>query len=115
MYFNPRTLGALPHDSLPTLEPGTRSRISARFMVRGHEILRARQGAAPRAGGRSPSPSGDIWAEPLRLDGSPETRGVPSSGAGPSRTERIRGVASVGRSRPGEVLYIVSVRQDPSL
>jgi len=42
-------------------------------------------GGAPRAGGHSPRPSGDVCAEPLRLEGSPETRGVPSLGAGPSQ------------------------------
>ena len=73
-------------------------------MAPGHETPRARQGGAPRAGGRSPRPSGDVCAEPSRLEGSPETRGVPSSGLGPPRTERVRGVASVGRSESGEVL-----------
>ena len=42
-------------------------------------------GGAPRAGGRSPRPSDDVCAEPLRLEGSRETRGVLSSGAGPSQ------------------------------
>ena len=54
-------------------------------MASGHETPRARQGGAPRAEDRSPHPSGDVCAEPLRLDVSPETRGVPSSGAGPSQ------------------------------
>ena len=83
--FYQRTLSGLPHDELPTLEPGTRSRISARFIAPGQEIPRARRGGAPLAGGRSPRPSGDVCAEPLRLEGSPETQGVPSSGAGPSQ------------------------------
>ena len=83
IYFYHRTLSALPHDCLPTLEPGTRSRISARFLELGNETPQAHQGGAPRAGGRSPHPSGDVCAEPLRLEGSPETRGVPFSGAGP--------------------------------
>ena len=65
--------------------PGTGSRISARFLAPGHEPPRARWGGAPRAGGRSLRPSGDVCAEPLHLEGSPETRGVPSSGAGPSK------------------------------
>ena len=104
IYFYHLTLSALPHDCLPTLEPGTRTRISARFMAPGHETPRARQGDAPRAGGRSPRPSGDVCAEPLRLEGSPETRGVPSSGAGPSQNGTCSGVSSVGRSGPGEVL-----------
>ena len=75
----------IPHDEWPTLEPGTRSRISGRFMAPGLETPRARRGGASRARGRSPRPSGDVCAKPLRLEGSPETRGVPSSGAGPSQ------------------------------
>ena len=96
VYFYPRTLSALPHDHLTALEPGTRSRISARFMTPGHETPRARRGGAPRAEGRSPCPSGDVCAEPLRLEGSPETRGVPSSGAGPSRNGTCSG-GDIGR------------------
>ena len=91
IYFYPRTLSALPHDHLPTLEPGTRSRISARFMALGHEPPGARRGGAPRAEGRSPCPSGDVCAEPSRLEGSPETRSVPSSGAGPSQNGTCSG------------------------
>ena len=53
-------------------------------------------GGAPRAGGRSPRPSGDMCAEPLRLEGSPETRGVPSSGAGPSQNGTCSG-GGIGR------------------
>ena len=79
--FYHRTLRDLRNDELPTLEPGTRSWISARFMAPGQETPRARRGGAPRARGRSSRPSGDVCAEPLRLEGSPETRGVPSSGA----------------------------------
>ena len=101
MYFYPRKLSALPHDCLPTLEPGARSRISARFMAPGHETPRARQGGAPRAGGRSPRPSGDVRAEPLCLKGSPETRGVPSSGAGPSQNETCSGGGIGRKSRAG--------------
>ena len=37
-----------------------------------HETPRARWGDV-RAGGRSPRPSGDVCAEPLSLEGSPET------------------------------------------
>ena len=96
-----------PRDRLPTLEPGTRSRISARLTAPGDETPRARQGGAPRAGGRSPRPSGNVCAKPLRLERSPQTRGVPSSGAGPSQNKRVRGVASVGRSGPGEVLEVI--------
>ena len=112
IYFYPRTLSALPHDCLPTPEPGARSRISARFMAPGLETPRTRQGSVPRAGGRSPRPSGDVCAEPLRLEGSPETRGVPSpsqngtcSGGGIGRKIRV------GRS----TVKIFSVREDQSL
>ena len=96
IYFYHRTLRALPHDCLPTLEPGTRSRISARFMAPRHEPPRARQGGAPRAGGRNPRPSGDVCAEPLRLEGCPETRSVPSSGAGHSQNGTCSG-GSIGK------------------
>ena len=96
IYFYHRTLSALPHDELSTLEPGTRSRISARFMAPGHETPRARRRGAHRAGGRRPRPSGDVCAESLRLEGSPETRGVPSSGAGPSQNGTCSG-GDIGR------------------
>ena len=99
IYFYHRTLGALPH-KLPTLEAGTGSRISARFMAPGHETPRARRGDAPRVGGRGPRPSYDVCAEPLRLESSPESRGVPSSGAGPSQNGTCSGVASVGKAGP---------------
>ena len=95
IYFYPWTLSALPHDCLPTLKLGTRSRISARFMAPEHETPRARRGGAPRAGGRSPRPSGDV-CEPLRLEGSPETRGVPLFGAGPSQDGTCSG-GGIGR------------------
>ena len=84
IYFYHRTLSALQNDELPTLEPGTRSRISARFMAPGRETPRDRRGGAPRAGGCRPRPADDVCAEPLRLEGSPGTRGVPVLGAGPS-------------------------------
>ena len=96
IYFYPRTLSALPHDCLPTLEPGTRSRISARFMAPGHETPRARRGGTARAGGHSPRPSGDLCAEPLRLEDSPDARGVPSSRAGPSQNGTCSG-GGIGR------------------
>ena len=85
IYFYPRTLNALPHDRFPTMEPGTRSRISSRFMAPRHETPRARRGGTSQAGGRSQRPSGDMCAEPLRLEGSPKTRCVPSSEAGRSQ------------------------------
>ena len=47
--------------------------------------LRVLVGGVLLGRGGSPRPSGDVCAEPLRLEGSPETRGVPSSGAGPSQ------------------------------
>ena len=115
IYFHHRTLSALPHDCLPTLEPGTRSRISPRFMAPGHETPRARQGVLLGRGGAvlvllatcAPSPCGS------KVPRKPED--FPLRGLGPPRTERVRGVASVGRSGPGEVLYFFSIRQYPSL
>ena len=101
IYFYPRTLSALPHDHLPTLGPDTKARISARFMAPGRESPRARRGDAPRAGACSPRPSGDVCVEPLRLEGSPETRGVPSSGAGSSHNGTCSGGGIGRKSRAG--------------
>ena len=70
-------------------------------MAPGHETRRARRGGAPRAGGRSPRPSGDVCAEPLRLEGSLETRGVPCSGVGPSQNRRCSGDGIGRKSRAG--------------
>ena len=95
-----------------------RSRISARFMAPGDETPRAHQGGTPRAGGRSPRPCGDVCAEPLRLEASLETRGVPSSGAGPSQngTCLAGGIGSKIRAgRTTACFNLFSVRQDPSL
>ena len=55
------------------------------------------RGSAPRAGGHSPRPSGDVYAEHLRLEGSPETRSVPSSGTGPSQNGMCSG-GGIGRT-----------------
>ena len=101
IYFYHRTLRGLQNDELPTLEPGTKSRISARFMAPGHETPRARRGGAPRAGGRSPRLPGDACAEPLRLECSPETRAIPSSGAGPSQNVTCSGGAIGRKIRAG--------------
>ena len=84
-----------------TREAGTRSRIYARFMAPGHERPPARRGGAPWAEGRSPRSSGDVCAEPLRLESSPATRGVPSSGAGPSQNGTCSG-GGIGRKSPAE-------------
>ena len=73
-------------------------------MAPGHETPRARRGGAPWTGGRSPRPSGDVCAEPLRLEGSPETRGVPSSGAEPFQNGTCSGGGIGRKTCPGEVL-----------
>ena len=116
IYFHHRTLSALPHDCLPTLEPGTRSRISTRFMARGDETPRAHQGGAPRARGWSPRPSRDVCVEPLRLQVLWKPQAFPLRGLGLSRKERVRAVASVARLGPWKstVIYF-SVREDQSL
>ena len=101
VYFYHRTLSALPHDYLPTLEPSTRSRISARFIAPRDETSRAHQGGAPPAGGRSPRPSGDVCAEPLRLEDSLEARGVSSSGAGLSQNGTCLGGGIGSKIRTG--------------
>ena len=66
----------------------------------GLETPRARQEGVPRAKGRSPRPSGDVRAEPLRLEGFPQTRGVPSSGTGTSQNGTCLG-AGIGRKTRG--------------
>ena len=108
MYFYPRTLSALPHDCLPTLEPGTRSRISARFMAPGHETPLAHQEGAPRAGGGAVrallatcAPSSGA-SKVLRK---PEA--FPIRGLAPPGAERVREVVSVARSGPGEVVFFI--------
>ena len=60
--------------------------------------------AADRAEGCSPRPSGDVCTEPLRLEVLRKAEAFPLRGLGPPRMERVRGVASVGRPGPGEVL-----------
>ena len=107
IYFCPRTLSALPHDCLPTLEPVTRSWISARFMSPGHETPRARWGvllgwrAAVRAllATYAPSPCAS------KVHQKPGT--FPLRRLGRPRTARVRGVASLGRSGPEVVLKII--------
>ena len=66
-------------------------------MALGHETPRARRRSAPRAGGRCLNPFGDVCAEPLRLEGLPETRGVPSSGDWPSQNVTCSG-GGIGRT-----------------
>ena len=96
-----RTLSALPHDCLPTLELGTRSRISARFMAPGHETPRTRRGCASRAGVRSPRPFLATCA-PSPCASKPETRGVPSSGTGPSQNGTWSGGGIGRKGRAGK-------------
>ena len=85
-------------------------------MAPGHETPRTRRGCAPRAWGRSPHPSGDVCGEPLRLEGSPETRGVPFSGAGSSQNETCSGGGIVNKSRAGRsTANMFPVREDQSL
>ena len=105
VYFYPRTLSALPHDACPHWSPvrdlGSPRDLwcrdtKLRVLIGG--VLLGRGGAvlALLATGRSPRPSGDVCAEPLRHEGSPETRGVPSSGAGPSQNGTCSG-GGIGR------------------
>ena len=60
-------------------------------------------GLDPPAGGRSPRPSGDVCAKPFLLEASPDTRGVPSSGSGPSQNGTCSG-GGIGRKiRAGRI------------
>ena len=70
-------------------------------MPLGQETPRARRGGCSSDGGRSLPPSHAVCAEPLRLEGSPKTRAVLSSGAGPSQNGMCSG-GGIGRtSRAG--------------
>ena len=111
--FYQLTLRSLRNDELTTLEPDTRSRISARFMAPGHEPPRARRGTAPRAESRSPRPFGDVCAKPLRFEGLPETRGVPSSGVEPSQNGTFSGDGIGRRSRAGRSVMIIFGSRGP--
>ena len=55
----------------------------------GLETPRARQEGVPRAKGRSPRPSGDVRAEPLRLEVFRKPEGFPLRGQGLPRMERV--------------------------
>ena len=59
-----------------TAHTGARYEISdlREIYVPGTRTPLARRGGVPRARGRSPRPSGDVCAEPLHLEGSPEIR-----------------------------------------
>ena len=72
-------VSALRHDCLPTLEPGTKSRISARFMAQGGSS----GGCSSGGGGRLPFSRRVCGV--LVPRSSLETRGVPSSGPGHSQ------------------------------
>ena len=88
---------------------------SPRDLWRQDTKLRVHVGrGAPRAGGRSPRPSGDVCAELLRLECSPDTRGVPSSGVGPSQNEACSGCGIARNCRAGRST-VFSVREDQSL
>ena len=84
-------------------------------MARGDEPPPAHQEMLLRRGGRSPCPSRDVWAEPLRLEVLWKPEAFPlGGGALPERN--VFG----GRRReqePGRENYcsLFSVRQDPSL
>ena len=108
IYILHRTLSALAHDLLPSLKPGTRSRISARFMAPGDETSRAHQGGAPRAGAAvcgllamcAPSScASKVFRKP---------RAFPLWKLGPPITEGVWVVASVARPGPGKLLLAVT-------
>ena len=90
--FHHRTLTGLPHDESPTLEPGTSSRISARFMAPGHETPRARRGGCSSGGGPQSAP---FWRRvrralaPRRFAGNPR-RSLFGGWALPERNMNIR-------------------------
>ena len=114
LYFHHRTLSALPHDCLSTLEPGTRSWISTRFMARGDETPRADQGVllGREAGVRALL--GRVRGA-LSSRSSLETQGVSSSGAGPSQNGTCLGggICSMMRARE-KYRNSSSVREDQS-
>ena len=67
------------------------------------------------AGGRRPRLFGDVCAEGLRLEVSPETRGVPFSGTGPSENGMCSGGGIGKKSRAGRRTAISFVREEQSL
>ena len=86
-------------------------------MPPGHETPRACRGGAPRAGGAVRALLATCASSPCASKVRGKSEAFPLRGLGPPRTERVRGMASVGRSGPGEVLQIVigSGRPEPSL
>ena len=76
-------------------------------MPPGHETPRAGRGGAPRAGGAVRALLATCARSPCASKVRGKSEAFPRWGLRPPRTERVRGMASVGRSGPGEVLYIV--------
>ena len=103
IYFYHRTLGGPQTDELPTREPGTRSRMSAGFMAPGHETPRARRGVFLGRRGAVRSLMAMCAPRPCDLKVRRKPEAFPRGGLGPPRTERVQGVASVGRARPRDV------------
>ena len=58
-------------------------------MAQGDETPRAHQAGAPRVEGRSPRPSRDVCAEPLRLELLWKPEAFPLRGLGPPIAERV--------------------------
>ena len=58
-------------------------------MTQGDETPRAHQAGAPRVEGRSPRPSRDVCAEPLRLELLWKPEAFPLRGLGPPIAERV--------------------------
>ena len=103
VYFYQRTLRGLQNRISHTRLQYEVSDIREIYGVGTRPFPCPRRGGAPRARVRSLRPSGDVCADPC----APKFRRDPEAfhlwGTGPSRTESIWGVASVGTTGPDEV------------
>ena len=95
-------VSALRHDCLPTLEPGTKSRISARFMAQGGS-----SGGCSSGGGGASAVLATCVRSPCasKFSGNPR-RSLFGAWAFPERNF-FRGLALAARSRPPEQVFAV--------
>ena len=107
IHFYHRRLRGLSHDELPSLERGTRCRISARFIAPGHETPRARRGVLLGRGAAVRALLATCAPSPCASKVLRKPEAFPLQGLGSPKAEHVQGVASVGRAGPGEVLQII--------
>ena len=116
IYFYPRTLSPLPHDCLPTL--GARCEISdlREIYGAGRRHSAGSSGRCSSGGGPESAPFSRRVHGALVPRSYLETRGVPSTGAGPSQNGTCLGGAMGSKIRAREKYRnSFSVREDQSL